>query len=89
MDSGASLALATESPSDELLLRKPHNRNEYIISPSMFKHIFGQAIYQFSVMMILTFLGEYIIPEIEDDLDVAIQKNIDLTTSDFYKFGNY
>lgn len=41
MDTFASLALATEPPSDELLLRKPHNRSEYIISKKMAKHIIG------------------------------------------------
>jgi len=41
MDTFASLALATEPPSDELLLRKPHNRKEYIVSKKMAKHIFG------------------------------------------------
>jgi len=32
MDTFASLALATESPHPDLLLRKPVNRNEYMIS---------------------------------------------------------
>jgi len=32
MDTFASLALATESPSLKLLERKPHNRNEFMIS---------------------------------------------------------
>lgn len=41
MDTFASLALATEPPTIELLERKPHNRNEYIVSKKMFKHIIG------------------------------------------------
>jgi len=41
MDTFASLALATETPTEELLLRKPHNRNEYMISNIMMKHIIG------------------------------------------------
>jgi len=41
MDTLASLALATEPPTKELLERKPHNRNDYIISRKMAKHIFG------------------------------------------------
>ena len=45
MDTFASLALATEPPTVDLLNRKPHNRKEYIISKKMFKHILGQAIY--------------------------------------------
>ena len=32
MDTFASLALATEPPSEKLLERKPHDRNEYMIS---------------------------------------------------------
>lgn len=31
MDTFASLALATEPPSDKLLNRLPHNRNDYMI----------------------------------------------------------
>lgn len=41
MDTFASLALATEPPMPELLLRKPHDRSEYIVSKKMFKHIIG------------------------------------------------
>lgn len=32
MDTIASLALATEPPSDELLRRKPHTKDEYLIT---------------------------------------------------------
>lgn len=41
MDTFASLALATEPPTDKLLDRMPTNRNEYIITKKMFKHIIG------------------------------------------------
>jgi Ca2+ transporting ATPase len=41
MDTLASLALATEPPSMELLKRKPHNRDDYIVSKKMMKHILG------------------------------------------------
>jgi len=41
MDTLASLALATEPPTEVLLERKPHNRYEYIISRNMCKHILG------------------------------------------------
>lgn len=39
MDTFASLALATEPPLPKLLDRKPHNRDDYIVSCKMFKHI--------------------------------------------------
>ena len=36
MDTLASLALATEPPHENLLNRKPHNRNDYIISKVLY-----------------------------------------------------
>lgn len=39
MDTLASLALATEPPTEILLKRHPHKRDDYIISPKMFKHV--------------------------------------------------
>ena len=72
MDTLGSLALATEPPTDDLLNRPPHSRDEYIISTTMFKHIIGQAIFQIIVMMILVFAGEKLIPEYEDKYDTTI-----------------
>jgi Ca2+ transporting ATPase len=57
MDTFASLALATEPPNDELLKRKPYGRNDYIVTGSMWRNIFGQAIYQIVILTILLFLG--------------------------------
>lgn len=67
MDTFASLALATEPPTDALLLRKPHNRKEYIVSKKMTKHIFGQAIFQITVVLLFTFGGEKFLPEWESE----------------------
>ncbi|KAJ1455143.1 hypothetical protein M885DRAFT_617498 [Pelagophyceae sp. CCMP2097] len=55
MDSLASLALATEPPSEELLQRPPVNRSESIVSPQMWWNMIGHATYQISVMMLLFF----------------------------------
>jgi magnesium-transporting ATPase (P-type) len=57
MDTLASLALATENPHENLLLRKPHSRDDYIISKTMMKHIIGQSIFQITLMMVLIFIG--------------------------------
>jgi Ca2+ transporting ATPase len=38
----------------------------------MLKHIIGQSIYQFIVMMVLVFLGEQFIPEYSDSYDTGI-----------------
>lgn len=58
MDSFAALALATEPPSRELLDRPPHPKNTYLISAFMWKSIFGHAIYQTAVLILLIFLAQ-------------------------------
>jgi len=63
MDSLASLALATEMPKESLLERAPQNREDYIVSRKMVKHILGQAIWQCIVLFTFLFAGEYLIPE--------------------------
>ena len=63
MDSLASLALATETPKDDLLKRPPYRKNEYIVSQKMIKHILGQAIYQCIILFIIVFGGHKFIPE--------------------------
>ena len=59
MDTFGALALATEPPHESLLKRKPHGRNDYIISPVMMKHILGQSVYQCIVILIFVFAGEH------------------------------
>nr|CAD7439799.1 unnamed protein product [Timema bartmani] len=58
MDTLASLALATEMPNAELLLRKPYGRTKPLISRTMMKNILGQAIYQLVVIFVLLFIGD-------------------------------
>ena len=53
MDSLGSLALATEPPYDELLERKPTNKNESIINGRMWKHIIFQSIFEIIILLIL------------------------------------
>ena len=66
MDSFASLALATEPPTDKLLDRPPYSRHDYIINRKMMKHMVGQSIFQIIIIFIVLFSGEYWLPE-EDD----------------------
>lgn len=63
MDSLASLALATETPKPELLMRPPYRKQEYIISRRMVKHILGQAVFQAIVILTVLFAGPSFIPE--------------------------
>ena len=58
MDTLASLALATELPSEELLNRKPYGRTKPLVSRTMMKNIVGHAIYQLAVIFTLLFAGE-------------------------------
>ena len=59
MDTLASLALATEVPTDELLQRKPYGRTKPLISRRMMMNILGQAVYQITVLFIMLFLGTF------------------------------
>jgi Ca2+ transporting ATPase len=57
MDTLASLALATERPTPDLLLRKPYGRTRPLVSRTMLKNIGGQAAYQLTVVFALLFTG--------------------------------
>ncbi|XP_010572887.1 PREDICTED: plasma membrane calcium-transporting ATPase 3-like, partial [Haliaeetus leucocephalus] len=56
MDTFASLALATEPPTEALLLRKPYGRNKPLISRTMLKNILGHAAYQLVIIFTLLFV---------------------------------
>lgn len=59
MDTLASLALATELPSEELLERKPYGRKKPLISATMWKNIAGHAIYQLIIVFSILFAGKF------------------------------
>ncbi|KQS21507.1 plasma membrane calcium-transporting ATPase 2 isoform X3 [Drosophila erecta] len=61
MDTLASLALATEFPTPDLLLRKPYGRTKPLISRTMMKNILGQALYQLIIIFGLLFVGDIIL----------------------------
>ncbi|XP_014873285.1 plasma membrane calcium-transporting ATPase 1-like isoform X3 [Poecilia latipinna] len=58
MDTLASLALATEPPTESLLLRKPYGRDKPLISRTMMKNILGHAVFQLIIIFTLLFAGE-------------------------------
>ncbi len=45
IDTLASLALATEPPTEDVLKRKPYSRDEYIITKEMWITIITQSVY--------------------------------------------
>lgn len=69
MDTLASLALATEQPTDELLKRKPYGRTKPIISMMMWRFMLGHAIYQLVMCFVLLFAGHRLF-DIENGADV-------------------
>jgi Ca2+ transporting ATPase len=58
MDTLASLALATDRPTNDLLKRKPRGRSYPLISRRMAKNILGHAVYQLAVVLFLLFAGQ-------------------------------
>merc|ERR1711871_1310878 len=58
MDSFAALALATEPPTDALLERPPEKRSAPMITPFMWKHLLGQAVWQAGLLLWLTLVPE-------------------------------
>ncbi len=60
MDSFASLALATESPKETLLNRKPYPKTDHIITHYMMINVITQSIFQVIVLTIIIFYGDLI-----------------------------
>jgi len=56
-DSLAALALSTDPPVDAYLDRKPHRRDESIITADMWRMIVGQSIYQIVISLLVYYLG--------------------------------
>jgi len=72
MDTFAALALATEPPHERLLTKPPHDRDSYIVTKRMLKHIGIQAIFQAFILIIFTFQGDDFIPESIKDSDTEV-----------------
>ncbi|ONK70582.1 uncharacterized protein A4U43_C05F35220 [Asparagus officinalis] len=57
MDTLGALALATEPPTDHLMMRPPVGRREPLITNIMWRNLFIQAVYQVTVLLIVNFAG--------------------------------
>lgn len=68
MDTLAALALATETPSNDVLLRSPKPKNAALISRRMWLNIVGQSLYQVIVQLWLIHFG-YAFFNVEQDSD--------------------
>lgn len=60
MDTCAALALATEPPSENILNEPPYSRKELIVTPTMWRNIIGQALFQCAFLVVMLFAGKQI-----------------------------
>jgi len=60
MDSLASLALASEAPTDEQLERPPVNRSDSILTETMWVNMISQACYQVILILAMLFIPDFI-----------------------------
>ena len=58
MDTMGALALGTETPTPELLERKPYKRTASLISRPMWRNVCVHAVYQLFLLLGLLFMGE-------------------------------
>lgn len=76
-DTLASLSLATELPSDDLLRRKPYGRNQNIVSPIMLRNIISHSVYQLLILFCMLFAGT-------DSVPVSLFLQADVLIMKFY-----
>merc|ERR1711935_1191418 len=67
MDSLGSLALATEPPTEALLVRQPYGKTKSLISMPMWFNMLGQSVYQLAVVLATMFKGEYLFYDADSD----------------------
>eukprot|EP00455_Lapot_gusevi_P037054 TRINITY_DN4130_c0_g1_i9.p1 TRINITY_DN4130_c0_g1~~TRINITY_DN4130_c0_g1_i9.p1 ORF type:complete len:506 (+),score=209.48 TRINITY_DN4130_c0_g1_i9:176-1519(+) len=68
MDTMGALALGTESPTLSLLDRKPYAKKAALVSKVMWRNIFGHAILQLAILLMILFGGDKIWDRCKDDL---------------------
>ncbi|DBA78916.1 TPA: hypothetical protein ACH3X1_008797 [Trebouxia sp. C0004] len=79
MDALGALALATEAPTPDLLLMKPHGRNERIINNSMWKHIFTQGCYQLFWLFLIIYGANKYIGRYKQPTECSTYSSLDLS----------
>lgn len=76
MDTFAALALATDPPTPQLLNRRPEPKSAPLVSPTMWKMMIGQSIYQLVVTFVLNFAGmsifKYSTDKQQDELETVV-----------------
>lgn len=72
MDTFAALALATEPPPEDILLRQPYKKNNAIITEYMSRNVQGHAIYQIIVLLVFLFAGPDLLIDHEFENQCAV-----------------
>ncbi|KAM5343597.1 hypothetical protein ACJ41O_012134 [Fusarium nematophilum] len=67
MDTFAAVALSTDFPTDDLLLRKPEPRTASVLAITTWKMIVGQVIYQLAVVFNFHYAGRQIFGYHDED----------------------
>jgi P-type Ca2+ transporter type 2C len=62
MDTLGALALASDEPDDDILLKAPHGRHEKMITRPMTQYIVAQTIFQVAALLIVLYTGDLFIP---------------------------
>ena len=68
MDTLAALALATEPPTNEILLRQPYRKDANIVTQEMWRNVFGHAVYQSIVIIMIIFMAPGILTQKYDNI---------------------
>lgn len=87
MDTLGALALATERPSNELMLRPPVGRTEPLITNIMWRNLMPQALYQISILLILQFRGKEIF-EVSEEVKNTLIFNTFVLCQIFNEFNS-
>ena len=67
MDTLASLALATEAPTTELLKRAPYGRSKPLISKVMLRNMIGQSVFMITIVFTVLFYGKLFASYLPDE----------------------
>jgi Ca2+ transporting ATPase len=88
MDTFASLALATQPPTPEMLERPPVPKNVSIVTKLMWKHILGQAFIELVIVFALVYAGENFLIEDGDYSEESVKHNGDYVISGRFYYVN-
>jgi magnesium-transporting ATPase (P-type) len=86
MDTLAALALATEPPHPTELKKERVRKHDKIIMPVMIRNIFGQALYQFLVLIVLLYFAPMMFDMKYDFVDAPFYNTDGFPTSRLYHY---